>query len=361
MNAAFLCLGGNLGDRRENLRRALHEIERHCGSIKKRSSVYETEPWGSSTKTPFYNMVVKLKTALSARELIERVLLIEEKLGRKRNGDQNSDRLIDIDVLFYNRIELTTKGLQVPHPRLHLRRFVLVPLNEIASDFIHPTLDKNIGKLLRECKDKLKVKRLKDLPECNYICIEGNIGSGKTTLAKALAKKLKALYIAENFEENNLLPLFYSKPRIFAFPLEYSFLIGRFDQLKREFRENHGQMVSDFSFYKSLWFAKANLRKKEFELFEKHFKALEDEMRPPDLLIYLNAGKNNLLKNIAARGRSYEHDINEKYLNKLEKSYLNGLKTLSCKVLRLDIKDYSREPEKQLLKQIENYIEENFG
>jgi 2-amino-4-hydroxy-6-hydroxymethyldihydropteridine diphosphokinase len=361
MNVAFLSLGGNLGDRRENLDRALLEIEGRCGRIVKRSSLYETEPWGSTSKQKFLNICVKIKTALSARELLERVLLIEEKLGRNRTTDQNSDRTMDVDLLFYNKIERSVKNLQVPHPRLHERKFVLVPLNEIAADFVHPGLNKKISRLLKDCPDRLKVKKVRPLKACRYICIEGNIGAGKTTLAKALTRRLNAELIAEKFEENNILPLFYSDPRHYAFPLEYSFLIARFDQLTNAFREGSGPWVSDYSLYKSLWFARVNLGKKEFRMFRSHFNSLADGVRKPDLMIFLETSYKNLKQNIRRRGRSYEQDIHTEYLRGLSDSYKEGLKALKIPVLEIKIPRYSGEPERQICDKIEKYIEENFG
>jgi deoxyguanosine kinase len=361
MNIAFLSLGGNIGNRRENLRKAIEDIESTCGSVKKTSTIFETEPWGTNSSSPYYNMVVKLKTALSATELMEKILFIEEKLGRKRNGPQYSDRTIDIDILFFNSNIITQKRLQVPHPRIEQRKFVLVPLNEIAPDFIHPVLNKPVKSLLRACKDKLKVTAVKTLPPLTYLCVEGNIGSGKTTLAKLLSKRFKGTFLPESFEENNLLPLFYNDQKLYSFPLEYSFLISRFEQITALMKEERGLIVSDFSFFKSLWFARVNLSEKEFRMFKKHFIALSSHIKQADLLIYLDTDISNLEQNIEKRGRSYEQDIKRAYLKKLNKSYTKGIDDAAPRVLRLYVADYQKEPEKKLILEIEKYIKENFG
>lgn len=155
-----------------------------------------------------------------------------------------------------------------------------------------------------------------------FISIEGNIGSGKTTLAKALAKQLKATYLPEQFEENALLPLFYNDRKTFAFPTEYSFLIDRHKQLQTYFQTKKKQhvTVSDFHFDKCICFAKANLSKEDFQYFKKHFKALQASVKQPNLVVYINAEVPLLVKNIKKRGRAIEKTIATDYLSALKKS-----------------------------------------
>ncbi|MES2515567.1 MAG: deoxynucleoside kinase [Bacteroidota bacterium] len=179
-----------------------------------------------------------------------------------------------------------------------------------------------------------------------FICIEGNIGSGKTTLAKALAKKLKATYLPEQFEDNTLLPLFYGDAKTFAFPTEYSFLIDRQKQLTNYFNStNRGTItVSDFHFDKCLCFAKTNLSTKDFSFFKKHFKPLRKTIPTPDLIVYLDTSTDLLLKNIETRGRKIEKSLKKNYLEKLKKSLdtyymVNG--KVNTLVLILTIKQYN--------------------
>lgn len=362
MNVAFLGLGGNIGDRLEYLEKTRIALERECGTVLKNSEVYETDAWGSSSTKKYLNQVVKLGTTLNAEQLLKKTLAIEKKLGRTRGRTQNSDRTVDIDLLLFNNEEIQRPQLQIPHPRLHLRKFVLVPLNDIDKKIIHPTLKKSVGRLLKDSTDKLKVSPFKAPKKLTYISIEGNIGSGKSTLAKALSKKLKAKLIPEQFEQNHLLPLFYGDARRYAFPLEYSFLIQRFEQLSAEMKNNSGLQVSDFNIRKSLWFAKVNLPKKEYRLFKKHFDAFSYQLKEPELLIYLKSSTKNLKQNIAARGRSYEGKIPEKYLEALSKQYEKGISELTGTViLEIPIKKYGPKLEQELLKHIEKYIKENFG
>ncbi len=161
-----------------------------------------------------------------------------------------------------------------------------------------------------------------------YICIEGNIGAGKTTLAIALAKRRNAIFLAEEFEDNPLLPLFYKNKKRMAFPLEYSFLISRHGQLHKHFsgKNDNKVTVADFSLNKCLWFAKSNLSKEDFELYEKHFRIIEEVAKLPDVIIYINTHHENLLKNIKKRGRIYEKNIDKAYLKGVSKSYDSGIK-----------------------------------
>jgi len=157
MKPVFLGIGTNLGEREENLRKAIKHIEEHIGSITEESSVYETEPWGFQSETSFFNMVIKIETNLTPSGLLGRILMIEAMMGRLREGQGYKSRIIDIDILFFETRIFENKVLKIPHPKIQDRRFVLVPLSEIAGDLIHPVFNKSIQELLKECKDKCKV------------------------------------------------------------------------------------------------------------------------------------------------------------------------------------------------------------
>jgi 2-amino-4-hydroxy-6-hydroxymethyldihydropteridine diphosphokinase len=157
MNTVYLGLGGNKGDREKNLCAALEEIRKHCGSITLSSGVYETAPWGSDSKNHFLNMVICLESPLNPARLLITLIEIEMRLGRQRSLQQNEDRTIDIDILFYNDAVYNSPDLQVPHPRLTERRFVLQPLSDIAGEFVHPLNKSSINDLLKRCEDPLPV------------------------------------------------------------------------------------------------------------------------------------------------------------------------------------------------------------
>ena len=362
MNVAILCLGGNIGNRTENINASKEAIDSLCGKIIAQSSIYETEAWGSDSERKYLNQVIKIETKLTANQLLSNLLKIEKKLGRKRDKNINSDRTIDIDILFFNSEVINNKTLEIPHPRLHQRNFVLKPLNEIASDFKHPVFKKTISVLHKNNKDTLKVKKHKPIKECNYICIEGNIGSGKSTLAKALAKNIKGLYLPEEFDDNALLPLFYENKKLFAFPLEYSFLINRFKQIQKVVKNKEKFIVSDYSLYKCLWFAKINLSKKDFLVFKKQFKLILKHLPKPDLIIHLTTNTKNLEQNIKKRGRKYEKSISSAYLNAISREYIVGIdKIKNIKKLNLNISNYHPKLESISIKKINNFIKENFG
>jgi len=157
MNIVFLGIGTNLGNRRNNLKEAVARIKELIGPVLKSSSVYETEPWGFQSGDEFLNMVVKVETKLIPTGLLERILMIESLLGRVRGERQYSSRVIDIDILLYESMVIDEKSLKIPHPMMHERRFVLVPLCEIEPEMVHPVLKQSMVSLLKTCKDTSKV------------------------------------------------------------------------------------------------------------------------------------------------------------------------------------------------------------
>jgi 2-amino-4-hydroxy-6-hydroxymethyldihydropteridine diphosphokinase len=157
MNKAYLLIGGNMGNRLQNLGRSVELLGRH-GKVKDLSGLYETEAWGKTDQPAFLNQAVLLETVLTARELLHAVLAIEEEMGRKRE-EKFGPRIIDIDILFYNSAVIREPGLSVPHPEIQNRRFALEPMQEIAAGLKHPVLKKSITQLLKECADKLAVKK----------------------------------------------------------------------------------------------------------------------------------------------------------------------------------------------------------
>jgi len=158
MNKAYLLTGGNMGDRAENLSNAVLLIKQFCGEITVASRIYETAAWGNTQQPNFLNQVLELKTELTALQLIRRILKIEKQMGRVRN-EKFGPRIIDIDILFFNDEIIGLPFLKIPHTEIQHRRFVLIPLCEIAPELIHPQLNSTISELLKSCTDKLDVKK----------------------------------------------------------------------------------------------------------------------------------------------------------------------------------------------------------
>ena len=156
MNVATLLLGCNIGNCESTFVETLRQLEKNCGKLITQSSLYRTAPWGYSEQNDFLNQVIILETIHTPFELLTKTIEIEVELGRLRKI-VNGPRTIDIDILFYNDLEVITNDLIIPHPRLHLRKFTLIPLNEIIPDYTHPTLNKTIAQLLMECGDDLNV------------------------------------------------------------------------------------------------------------------------------------------------------------------------------------------------------------
>ncbi|MDR0712615.1 MAG: 2-amino-4-hydroxy-6-hydroxymethyldihydropteridine diphosphokinase [Prevotellaceae bacterium] len=157
----FLLLGSNVGDRMQLLERACSLLEQSGAWVEKKSSFYESTPWGFESEQNFLNMALQARTLLQPLRLLQAAQQVERQLGRVRKASAGySSRPIDVDILFYGDKVVAAPLLDVPHPRLHERRFALVPLAEIAPQLVHPTLKKTIALLLRECSDTGSVVKL---------------------------------------------------------------------------------------------------------------------------------------------------------------------------------------------------------
>ena len=153
----FLLLGTNLGDRFKNLETAKRLITVQAGNVEQRSSIYKTAPWGQADQPEFYNQVIKISTIHEPEQLLSRLLDVEKQIGRTRHEKWGS-RIIDIDILFFDQVIVKADGLTIPHPAIQARKFTLVPMAEIAADYVHPVLKKDIRTLLEECHDTLAVE-----------------------------------------------------------------------------------------------------------------------------------------------------------------------------------------------------------
>ena len=163
MSPLYLLIGGNQGNRQQIINNATNLIQQRIGFVAVSSHIYETEPWGDfqdPNTQPFLNIALLVHTNLTPLQALSSALLIEKELGRQRIGLPSSSnrrtyssRPIDIDLIFFGNLVINTPTLTLPHPRMHLRRFVLKPLCDIAPDYIHPLFNKTLNTLLSECTD----------------------------------------------------------------------------------------------------------------------------------------------------------------------------------------------------------------
>ncbi len=159
MNRLYLLLGSNMGDSTAQLNVARKKITKKIGSITRMSALYRTAAWGNIHQPDFFNQVVVVDTKWEAHKVLELALSIESEMGRTRLI-KNEPRVIDIDILFFNKSIIQTENLVIPHPFIQDRNFVLTPLNELSPQFIHPRLKKTVHFLKQHCADKLAVTKI---------------------------------------------------------------------------------------------------------------------------------------------------------------------------------------------------------
>ena len=334
----YLSLGTNQGNKIENLQNALHLIADEVGGIQKISSIYETASWGFDGEN-FYNICIKVITDFPPEVFLSSLLAIEKELGRKRSNTEGyQDRNIDIDILLFGDEIIFSKTLIVPHSKMLARKFVMVPLAEIAPNVMHPLEKQPVSICLQNCDDAAEIIKINEQlirpiaisEKYNYIAIEGNIGAGKTSLANLLSDQFNAKLVLERFADNPFLPKFYEDKERYAFPLEMSFLADRYQQLSddlAQFDLFKNFIVSDYYIFKSLIFAQVTLSKDEYLLYRKMFNLIYKEITKPDLYVYLYQNTDRLLENIKKRGRVYEQNIESEYLKKIHDGYKNFIET----------------------------------
>ncbi len=359
----ILSIGSNKGNRKENILQCLQLIHLEVGTIIKTSKLYESPAWGFESDA-FYNCAILIHTYQPVHKILNQVLKIEKRLGRVPNLTQEyQSRVIDVDIITFDDEVIATEKLQVPHPLMQNRNFVLVPVLDLNLDWKHPVLHKNVSELLTNSPDTSACVYVQDLVDplqniplerYNYVAFEGNIGAGKTTLASKIAQDFNAKTVLERFADNPFLPKFYKDQNRYAFPLEMSFLADRYQQLSddlAQFDLFKDFLVADYHIFKSLIFAKITLAEDEYRLYRNLFDIIYKEMPKPDLYVYLYQNSERLLQNIKKRGRSYEQKIAADYLDKINSGYLDYIKSQSdLNVLIIDVSD------RDFVKNQEDYV-----
>lgn len=355
-NKVYISLGSNQGDKFKNLQDAINAIYQKIGNVRIISKVYKSPAYGFNGDE-FLNACAIVETHLTASKTMKELLKVEKDLGRIRAVKKGYvNRTIDLDIVFFEDEIIDNKSLQVPHPEMHKRKFVLKPLNDIASKVEHPIFKKEVSVLLSECEDNSVLepiniwlknpKNKHQFSKFNYIAIEGNIGAGKTSLATQISYDYNAKLILERFADNPFLPKFYKEPQRYAFTLEMSFLADRYQQISDDLSQLDlfkDFIVSDYDVFKSLIFSKITLPEDEFKLYRKLFYLMYRDIAKPDLYIYLYQNTERLQENIKKRGRSYEQNIDSEYLNKINTGYIEFLRNqneVKTKIIDISDKDF---------------------
>ena len=351
-NKVLLSLGSNLGNKKINLQSALSLIDKKIGDVVSISKIYQTPALGFVGEE-FYNCCIAVKTDLLPLDLLKKIIEIEKVVGRlKTKYKTYESRTIDIDILFYENQVIKLPELQIPHPRLHQRAFVIIPLLDIAKSKVHPILKttildfkNNLTELdsIQELELELKIPIMDLMNSFDNIVIEGNIGVGKTTLSKKLSVDLNKNLILEEFKENPFLEKFYKDSRRYALNLELTFLIDRCRQLndfKNQMDLFKPGVVFDYDIFKSLIFAGVTLSEIDFKLFRDIYYFMTKDLYKSNLVVYLLQKTEKLLSNINNRGREYEKDISKDYLDKINNAYINYLKNRQdLNIVFIDISD----------------------
>jgi len=358
-----LSIGSNQGSRLENIQNCIDLIHQNVGAVIQVSKLYETPAWGFESDA-FYNCALLLHTNSSAQKVLNQILKVEKELGRIRlNQEGYQSRIIDVDLIAFDDQIIDTEKLQVPHPLMQNRNFVLLPMQDLKLNWKHPILQKTISELIAITPDDsvcTVVQNLESpiakipLNQFNYIAFEGNIGAGKTTLVHKIAEDFNGKTVLERFADNPFLPKFYKDQNRYAFPLEMSFLADRYQQLAddlAQFDLFKDFIVADYHIFKSLIFAKITLAEDEYRLYRNLFDIIYKEMPKPDLYVYLYQNTDRLLQNIKKRGRIYEQNIEATYLDKINNGYLEYIKSQTdLNVLIIDVSD------RDFVKKHEDYL-----
>lgn len=347
-----LSIGSNQGSRLENIQNCIDLIHQKVGTVIKVSKLYETPAWGFESDA-FYNCALLLYTNSSAQKILNQILKVEKELGRIRSNQEGyQSRIIDVDLIVFDDEIIDSEKLQVPHPLMQNRNFVLLPIHDLKLNWKHPILQKTIAELIAVSPDESVCTIVQDLKnpldeiplnQFNYVAFEGNIGAGKTTLVHKIAEDFNGKTVLERFADNPFLPKFYKDQNRYAFPLEMSFLADRYQQLSddlAQFDLFKDFIVADYHIFKSLIFAKITLQEDEYRLYRNLFDIIYKEMPKPDLYIYLYQNTERLLQNIKKRGRTYEQNIEASYLEKINNGYLEYIKSQTdLNVLIIDVSD----------------------
>jgi 2-amino-4-hydroxy-6-hydroxymethyldihydropteridine diphosphokinase len=315
---AYIGLGSNLGDRKTNINTSLKMLaDAEQIALAGVSDVIETSPLAQAEQPKYLNAVAELNTTLSADDLFRKLVDIETLLGRVRR-EKWSSRTIDLDILLFAEDVINDPDLTVPHPRMHLRSFVLKGLCQLNGDLVHPVTKESVTELA----DRLNGCDFApdpDLPQ--LVSIAGYIGVGKTTLAEKLVDRLGCKVLFESYDTNPFLSEVYAGKRELALDSQLYFLTSRVEQLDRSLIAQGQICISDYVFDKEPIYARRLLDAQQLALYEEIYLPLAAKVTAPVLVIYMQDSAKNCLDRIHNRNRPYEQQIELRFLEALSSDY----------------------------------------
>lgn len=315
---AYIALGANLGDRKANIEAAARLLD-SCERITLTglSTLVETEPLGPTDQPKYMDAVACIETDLSPQALFEKMVSIEQGLGRVR-GEKWGPRTIDVDLVLYGSEVISSPALTVPHSQMHLRSFVLKSMCQLNGELMHPVLKRSINELAA----RLNGGDFSLSPDrAQLISIAGVIGVGKTTLACGLAEALGCAMIAEAYDTNPYMPQVYAGRQDLALDSQLYFLNSRTEQLDKNKLAAGAAVVSDYVFDKEMIYATRTLSAAQLESYVHRHDRVAGAVAKPVLVVYLYDSPAACLKRIDLRNRPYEKQIDLDTLQAFAQDY----------------------------------------
>lgn len=315
---AYVGLGSNLAGRANFIDKAVDCLNSTEGvRVNAVSSIIETRPLCDAGGGDYLNAVARIQTVLAAEKLHERMISIEDSLGRTR-GQKWAPRTIDLDLLLYGDEIIQTAQLTVPHSEMHLRSFVLKGVCELDGDLQHPVLKRSMRQLAARLNGE---DFARDAQRPQLLSVAGVIGVGKTTLANGLAKALGCRMLAEAYDTNPYLADVYAGRGEFALDSQLFFLGSRVDQLSEDSLEPGRAVVTDYVFDKEMIYARRTLDAVQFAQYKKRHVETAPSVAKPVLVVYLKESLQKCLDRIRRRNRPYEQRIELEALENLASDY----------------------------------------
>jgi len=353
----YIGLGSNLGDRRAYIKRAIKLLGRdeHIKVVRV-SNVLETAPLGGVNQPKYLNAVAELKTTLSAQDLHKTLVRIETALGRVR-GKKWLPRTIDLDLLLFGQEVVNSPHLTIPHPQMHLRSFVLKGLCQLNGGLLHPVMKVSLSELNARLNGS---DFALDPDKPQLVSIAGNIGVGKTTLAKKLADHFGCEVLLEPYDKNPFMPDVYAGKKELALDSQLYFLTSRAEQLDPNKLETGRICISDYVFDKETIYSKRLLDAQQLALYEKIYPPFAAQITTPVLVIYMHDPAQNCLERIHSRNRPYEQQIELQFLQGLDSDYERLFERWkSCPVIRISTSQSTDSD--SIANQIKYYTAGHFG